>query len=184
VTRKRIASCNANGWEDRARCKGLPTEWFYPPQGRTPLDLTKIEIICTLCSTCPVKKECLKASLENIEEYGLWGGMTRVARDKLTKKAWVCYWGEPDENGQRISYIELEAIPVEQEIIEQAQSDSLYLRRKSYKKNIITHQWLYKLDPAYKQAREIIDEHFLYETPTTPIIDAEKTIDPPDTQAI
>ena len=170
MTRRRIASSNANGWEDRARCKGLPTEWFYPPQGRSPIDLTKIEVICTLCSTCPVKKECLKASLDNLEDYGLWGGMTPTARDKLLKKAWVCVI-EQDEYGETISYVEFDKIPIDPGLIEEAQSDNLYARRKSYKKNIITHQWLYQMEPEYKKAREIIDEHFLYETPTTPIVD-------------
>ena len=162
MTKNRICSID-KGWEDRARCKGLPSDWFYPPKGKTPLDNARVEIICTLCSTCPVRKECLNAGLLNHEEYGIWGGLTRIARNKLYRKAWVCALSEEG------FYIETDQVDVlqDQEIINEAQSKILNNKRKSYTRNIITHQWVYKLEPKFKMARRIIDEHYFYETPET-----------------
>jgi len=62
-------------------CVGQPTEWWFAPTDyRNKQFLQAIE----LCSTCPVKYECLMYSLEG-EEFGTWGGMSEFQRDQLRK---------------------------------------------------------------------------------------------------
>ena len=151
------------GWEDQARCKGLPTEWFYPAQGRRPIDLARIEVVCTLCSTCPVKTDCLNAALQNHEDHGIWGGLTKVGRDKLYTKVPV---SSVDEEGN--TYSQVKEIPKDEVQVRQAQLDNLYSRRRLYKRNVLNHQWLYENEPHFRKAREIIDEYYKYETPSTP----------------
>ena len=39
-----------------------------------------------MCEECPLKEICLKESLVNKETYGVWGGVTESARQKLLKR--------------------------------------------------------------------------------------------------
>jgi hypothetical protein len=36
----------------------------------------------SVCSACPVRRECLKAALSGEEEWGVWGGFTAPERHR------------------------------------------------------------------------------------------------------
>jgi WhiB family redox-sensing transcriptional regulator len=46
---------------------GDPDLWFAD----TPAEL---ELAKTLCTSCPVRRQCLAAALERAEPWGVWGG--------------------------------------------------------------------------------------------------------------
>lgn len=73
-------------------CIGKPTEWWYPLIGEndsvgrrkgwsTELNASTKKAL-EVCSTCPVKLQCLRYSLE-WEPFGIWGGMTERQRQRL-----------------------------------------------------------------------------------------------------
>lgn len=39
-----------------------------------------------LCGTCPVMAACAKYAIEHDERWGMWGGMTRVQRERAARK--------------------------------------------------------------------------------------------------
>jgi WhiB family redox-sensing transcriptional regulator len=78
-------------WYDRAACKGVDTEIFYPPR-----DKTKYKIIAAQAKSyclgpsgktpCPVRQECLFDAVKNDEQHGIWGGMSHRERNALVRK--------------------------------------------------------------------------------------------------
>ena len=62
---------------ERAQCRGEDRDLFFPSVG-TPS--TKARVIC---STCPVRQECLAFALADSELIGVWGGTTTQERKKL-----------------------------------------------------------------------------------------------------
>ena len=66
-------------WHTRAECVGMPTIWFFPPQGQN-IDPRARDA----CSACPVVAECRKAGED--EMYGTWGGVTPKER-RLARRA-------------------------------------------------------------------------------------------------
>ncbi|GLE53442.1 WhiB family transcriptional regulator [Mycobacterium montefiorense] len=46
---------------------GNPDLWF----AETPADLERAK---TLCTDCPVRRQCLTAALDRAEPWGVWGG--------------------------------------------------------------------------------------------------------------
>lgn len=56
-------------WRERAQCKGMPTEWFFPDAGQQGLSRFVTE---NVCATCPVQTECLEFGKN--EDHGVWGG--------------------------------------------------------------------------------------------------------------
>src|SRR5215471_7133640 len=56
-------------WSDLAACKGVgPDELFVRGAAQN-----RAKQICT---SCPVRTECLAEALDNAIEWGVWGGMT------------------------------------------------------------------------------------------------------------
>ena len=74
-------------WADNAACKDAPTSWFYPRFGsRNTGEKSKIMNAKKLCSSCPVKRECLEWALESGEEDGIWGGFEPKERYEMIDK--------------------------------------------------------------------------------------------------
>lgn len=67
-------------WMEDALCAQVDTEIFFPEKGGDPRPARKV------CDACPVRAECLEYSLENHEQYGVWGGLGRHARAALLAK--------------------------------------------------------------------------------------------------
>jgi hypothetical protein len=68
-------------WPPFALCKGLDTNTFYDLYEQ---DEFIAKATDELCSSCPVRKQCLRQGIEN-SEWGVWGGLYLVA-------------GKPDKN--------------------------------------------------------------------------------------
>jgi WhiB family redox-sensing transcriptional regulator len=78
-------------WRDRARCRDVDPELFFPV-GTTGPALFQEQSAKEVCSLCPVAKECLTWALSQRREMaGIWGGvrlddMDRWARADLRKR--------------------------------------------------------------------------------------------------
>lgn len=62
-------------WQDFALCAGQPIRLFhedYEASERTAKNVDE------MCLSCPVRKACLSAGIEN-NEWGVWGGVYLVA---------------------------------------------------------------------------------------------------------
>lgn len=65
-------------WRERALCRGQdPQIW---EDEREP-DVAKL-----ICSSCPVKQECLRYAMKAEEPQGVWGGLTTSERRKLARR--------------------------------------------------------------------------------------------------
>lgn len=67
-------------WVAKAVCASTDPELFFVEFGGGNKAAERI------CSTCPVKAECLEYALDNNEEYGVWGGVGSHGR-RLIKRA-------------------------------------------------------------------------------------------------
>jgi hypothetical protein len=61
----------ADGWQERARCKDRPSWWFFPWKER--LSDPWIRKARWECARCPVRRECLEATIR-FDTIGVWGG--------------------------------------------------------------------------------------------------------------
>jgi WhiB family transcriptional regulator, redox-sensing transcriptional regulator len=78
----------AGPWLDRAVCRGIDPDLFFPQRGE-PTDPAK-----AVCAGCPVAAECLEYALVNGERFGVWGGLSererraiRYARNRAARAA-------------------------------------------------------------------------------------------------
>lgn len=67
-------------WRDRAACRGLDPEIFYPVSDED-ADEAK-----SICAVCPVREACLEYALANRERDGVWGGATERERRRLIRQ--------------------------------------------------------------------------------------------------
>lgn len=73
---------DGTGWQAAAACRGYPTEWWFPKRGE-PLGRA-----LELCDRCPVRDECLAASMgPPREKHGIWGGVSELGRRRLSRRA-------------------------------------------------------------------------------------------------
>lgn len=66
-----------HAWRDRAACRGLDPELFFPPRGDTGPEARAV------CADCPVQDECLTWALERDERFGIWGGQTQRSLNRI-----------------------------------------------------------------------------------------------------
>ena len=67
-------------WRDRAACRGLDPEIFYPVSDEE-ADAAK-----SICAECPVREACLEYALANRELDGVWGGATERERRRMIRQ--------------------------------------------------------------------------------------------------
>lgn len=79
-------------WHDDAVCRDMPQEIFYGKEDRTgkarhhpSLTVDEVAKARAICNTCPVQLECLRSSIVNREEFGIWGGSTAGQRKQWIK---------------------------------------------------------------------------------------------------
>jgi WhiB family redox-sensing transcriptional regulator len=66
-------------WTLLAACRGMNTNAFFP-------ELSVIDDrVLAACTVCPVREECLDHALTHHEDYGIWGGLTELQRDQVSK---------------------------------------------------------------------------------------------------
>jgi WhiB family redox-sensing transcriptional regulator len=73
-------------WRERAACRGVPPDLFFPPKPRTTANYKAAKKIC---EKCPVQEQCLNLvlPLETVDDrFGLFGGMTPSERRRLRFK--------------------------------------------------------------------------------------------------
>jgi len=86
-------------WKEFAACRGQPSEWFFPVSGYVPWKALAV------CSTCPVRSQCLAYARRN-GEVGVWGGVAqgsqrnRMGRGNANIRKTECIAGHAftDEN--------------------------------------------------------------------------------------
>jgi WhiB family redox-sensing transcriptional regulator len=67
-------------WQAYARCTEVDPEIFFPERGGSS------KAARAVCSTCPVRAECLEYALNNKEQFGIWGGTSERERRRLRKE--------------------------------------------------------------------------------------------------
>ena len=68
-------------WRTRASCRGLDSRaWFVVHPVKV---VRSAQLVCT---TCPVRRNCLAWALTFGETYGTWGGLTAKDRKPLAKR--------------------------------------------------------------------------------------------------
>lgn len=82
-------------WTDRAACRGVDPDLFYPVSAAGPA-LRQVDEAKRVCARCPVASECLAWALRAGEPAGIWGGTTLEERRYMRLKplpaapAWRC----------------------------------------------------------------------------------------------
>ena len=67
-------------WRQRAACRGVDPDVFYPVSDD---DADEAKDICTQCS---VRQACLEYALANRERDGVWGGATERERRRIVRQ--------------------------------------------------------------------------------------------------
>lgn len=80
-TRFGIAMTIKKNWTERAKCLGIDTNFFFDKYEEDP-DLRPA--IDSLCSQCPVQRECLATAVSR-SEWGVWGGVY-FEKGKISKE--------------------------------------------------------------------------------------------------
>lgn len=70
-------------WVTKAQCRGLHGDLWFPPVEHENHQIY-YDVAVTVCASCPVWKECLKAGAK--ETYGMWGGLTPQERSSYLNK--------------------------------------------------------------------------------------------------
>ena len=78
-------------WFDEAACRGSATVLWFPDWG----EAVPVEAL-ELCRGCPVRWECLDASMWPRLEQGIWGGLGESARRRVRRTGWRV--NEPGES--------------------------------------------------------------------------------------
>ena len=70
-------------WHDRAACRNVQTDVFFPGRG----DRKRIRVALEYCETCPVIFECLTYAIHFADRDlpGIYGGTTENERTKLRR---------------------------------------------------------------------------------------------------
>jgi WhiB family redox-sensing transcriptional regulator len=67
-------------WRNRAACKGVDPDIFYPASDE------EAEEAKSICAQCPVREACLEYALANRERDGVWGGATERERRRMIRQ--------------------------------------------------------------------------------------------------
>ena len=65
-------------WMDEAACAGSSTELFFVAPG-------KEQYAKSICSSCPVVRQCLLTALADPHLEGVWGNTTKTERDDMRR---------------------------------------------------------------------------------------------------
>lgn len=76
----------ARDWRDRAACRDVDPELFFPATDIGPLCRQQINRAKAVCARCPVQAECLSFALRNLSD-GVAGGLTASERCQVRSSA-------------------------------------------------------------------------------------------------
>jgi hypothetical protein len=71
-------------WRDRAACRGVDPELFFPTATSGPAYEAQVATAKAVCAGCPVRAACLAEAMESIPE-GIAGGLTEQERRRQTR---------------------------------------------------------------------------------------------------
>lgn len=71
-------------WVDRARCREIDPELFFPV-GSTGPAADQAQEARTVCQMCTVRSECLEWALETGQDSGVWGGIAEEERRSMRR---------------------------------------------------------------------------------------------------
>ena len=75
---------NDSDWRDKAVCRDMTPELFFPV-GSTGPALDQIEVARSICTQCTVTRECLEFAIATNQESGVWGGLTEEERRPMRR---------------------------------------------------------------------------------------------------
>lgn len=67
-------------WRQKAACRGVDPDIFYPVSDEEAEDAKAI------CAACPVQQACLEWALAVREKDGVWGGATERERRRILRR--------------------------------------------------------------------------------------------------
>lgn len=70
-------------WYERAECRGMDPDMFFPLGSTAVEDVAKIKCAKAACARCPVRGECLNSAIDawlRYGKFGIWGGLTEDER--------------------------------------------------------------------------------------------------------
>ena len=67
-------------WRQRAACRGVDPDIFYP------VSEEESEEAKSICRVCAVRETCLEFALGNRERDGVWGGATERERRRMLRQ--------------------------------------------------------------------------------------------------
>jgi len=67
-------------WRQRAGCRGVDPDVFYPTSDE------EAEAAKAICAVCPVNQPCLEYALSRRERDGVWGGATERERRRMIRQ--------------------------------------------------------------------------------------------------
>jgi WhiB family transcriptional regulator, redox-sensing transcriptional regulator len=67
-------------WRQRAACRGVEPDIFYPVTDEEAEDAKSV------CAGCTVRERCLEWALTNRERDGVWGGATERERRRMIRQ--------------------------------------------------------------------------------------------------
>ncbi len=71
---------NEKPWQQRANCRGVDPDLFYPERGASTREAKAV------CGGCEVRFECLEYALDHAEKFGIWGGLSERERRRLRRE--------------------------------------------------------------------------------------------------
>lgn len=75
-------------WQSWAACKGVPTDWFFPPdREREKVRSSRIARAKSYCARCPVVSACRAYALQTYEPFGVWGGLSEEERAQVVERS-------------------------------------------------------------------------------------------------
>jgi WhiB family redox-sensing transcriptional regulator len=67
-------------WRNRAACRGIDPDIFFP------VTEEDAEPAKAICDACPVREACLEFALAAREREGVWGGCTERERRRIVRQ--------------------------------------------------------------------------------------------------
>ncbi len=75
-----IGEQDGESWQDYANCLGVDPDLFFPERGASTREAKEV------CSGCVVREECLEYALDNVEKFGIWGGLSERERRRIRRQ--------------------------------------------------------------------------------------------------
>jgi WhiB family redox-sensing transcriptional regulator len=67
-------------WLDYTNCRGVDPDLFFPNRGESTREAKEV------CRGCEVSHDCLEFALQNLEKFGIWGGLSERERRRIRRQ--------------------------------------------------------------------------------------------------